>query len=188
MIQDADGTELIVGRNLDYIREFVSYVPGTRGNIVDIIDAILKTERFWNETSVCSVNASPDTLVMVIQLCLTAISLDRRYCNNAVAQFDWSQYEAYASPQRQPVFLGRLKNDLNVLWCLHVVNFFKFHLKAKRGEGILAHKFDTLPQDQLPRAWVGRLQQGTQILSSHWKGSYSKCELIYLTPRQALVS
>ncbi|KAM3086817.1 hypothetical protein ACMFMF_000755 [Clarireedia jacksonii] len=171
-IRNADGNELVVGNNLDYIRGFVSYVPGTKGNVVDIVDAILKTEKCWDVMTVCSVDSSPDTLVMVIQLCLTPISWDPRYCNNSVSHFDWSQFEVYAAPQQQPVFVGQWKNDLNVQWCLHVANFFKFHLKAKNGEGVLAHAFAALSQDQLPRAWLGRLQQGTQKLESNWKGAY----------------
>lgn len=165
----------MVSRNLDYIRNFVSYVRGTKGNVVDIVDAILKTAKPWDITTVCSVGSSPDTLVMVIQLCLTLISWDPRYCNNSISHFDWSQFEVYAAPQKQPMFIGQWKNDLNVRWCLHVANFFKFHLKAKNGEGVLAHAFADLEQDELPRPWLGRLQQGTQKLANNWKGAYCKC-------------
>lgn len=170
---------MIVSRNFDYIRDYVSFVSGTThtGNMVDIIDSICKTDNNWNFKKVNSVDSSLDsnTLVLLIQLCLTWISWDPRYCTNTISHFDLSQLEVYASPARQPVFLGRWKTDLNVRWCLHVANFFKFHLKAGKGEGLLAHAYSDLHRNQLPQPWLGRLKPGTQQLGSHWKGAYCKC-------------
>ncbi|PQE20967.1 Myo-inositol transporter 1 protein [Rutstroemia sp. NJR-2017a BBW] len=172
LIEDNNGNKVIVGNNLTRIRQLVSHVvPGTNGQFVDIVDKILLTDDAWQAGVVCSVNSSPHTLVLVVQLCLSPISLHPDYCNSAVARFDWSQHEVYASPVRQPVFLGRYKHDLNVLWCLIVVNFFKFHLKATNGEGLLSHAFGALSRNHLPRPWIGRLQQETQELERHWKGS-----------------
>jgi hypothetical protein len=184
LIKDKDGNEVIAGNNLTRILQLVSHVvPGTNGQFVDIVDKILMTDEAWQAGPVCSVNSSPDTLVLVVQFCLSPISLHPNYCNSAVARFDWSQHEVYASPVEQPVFLGRFKHDLNILWCLHVVNFFKFHLKATNGEGLLSHAFGALPRNQLPRLWVGRLQQATQELGRHWKGSFCKCGLMCLIAR-----
>ncbi|KAB8302162.1 hypothetical protein EYC80_005609 [Monilinia laxa] len=175
-VLDDKGNEVIVSRNLDYIRDFVSFVSGTThtGNMIDIVDSICKTNNNWNFNAICSVDCPSDsnTLVLLIQLCLTWISWDRRYCTNTISHFDLSQLEAYASPVRQPIFLGKRKNDLNVRWCLHVANFFKFHLKAGKGEGLLAHAYADLPQTQCPQPWLGQLQPGTQQLGSHWKGAY----------------
>ncbi|KAA8577057.1 hypothetical protein EYC84_007068 [Monilinia fructicola] len=54
----------------------------------------------------------------------------------------------------------------------HVANFFKFHLKAGKGEGLLAHAYADLPQAQCPQPWLGQLKPGTQQLGTHWKGAY----------------
>ncbi|ESZ96283.1 hypothetical protein SBOR_3338 [Sclerotinia borealis F-4128] len=174
--RDDNGDEVIVSRNLDYIRNYVSFVPGTdqTGNLIDIIDSICKTDNDWNLYTVCSVNCPSDsnTLLLLIQLCLTSISWDPRYCKNTISHFDLSQFEVYASPAKQPLFVGKWKNDLNVRWCLHAANFFKFHLKAGKGEGLLAHAYSDLPGSQLPQPWLGRLKSGTQQLGSHWKGAY----------------
>ncbi|QSZ35260.1 hypothetical protein DSL72_008129 [Monilinia vaccinii-corymbosi] len=173
---DDNGDEVILSRNLDYIRDYVSFVSGTThtGNMIDIIDSICKTDNNWEFYTICSVDSPSDsnTLVLLIQLCLTWISWDPRYCTNTISHFDLSQLEVYASPAQQPIFLGRWKNDLNVRWCLHVANFFKFHLKAGNGEGLLAHAYADLPRNQLPQPWLGRLKSGTQQLGSHWKGAY----------------
>ncbi|KAF7959187.1 hypothetical protein EAE96_002702 [Botrytis aclada] len=173
---DDNGNEMIVGRNIDYIRQYVegSFVSGTThaGDIIDIVDAIAKTRNDWNLKAICSVDSNANTRVLLIQLCLTSISWDPRYCTNTISQFDLSQLEVYAPPARQPLFLGKWKGDLNVRWCLHVANFFKFHLKAGKGEGLLAHAYAELEQSQLPQPWLGRLKSGTQKLGSHWKGAY----------------
>ncbi|TEY36652.1 hypothetical protein BOTCAL_0545g00040 [Botryotinia calthae] len=173
---DDDGDEMIVSRNIDYIRQYVegSFVSGTThaGDIIDIVDSIAKTHNDWNLRSICSVDSNVNTRVLLIQLCLTSISWDPRYCTNTTSQFDLSQLEVYAPPARQPLFLGKWKGDLNVRWCLHVANFFKFHLKAGKGEGLLAHAYAELEQSQLPQPWLGRLKSGTQKLGSHWKGAY----------------
>ncbi|KAF7894650.1 uncharacterized protein EAF01_010100 [Botrytis porri] len=171
-----NGDEMIVSRNIDYIRQYVegSFVSGTThaGDIIDIIDSIGKTRNDWDLKAVCSVDSNVNTRVLLIQLCLTSISWDPRYCTNTISQFDLSQLEVYAPPARQPLFLGKWKGDLNVRWCLHVANFFKFHLKAGKGEGLLAHAYAELEQSQLPQPWLGRLKSGTQKLGSHWKGAY----------------
>ncbi|TGO31904.1 hypothetical protein BHYA_0383g00040 [Botrytis hyacinthi] len=173
---DDNGDEIIISRNIDYIRQYVegSFVSGTThaGDIIDIIDSIAKTRNEWNLKAICSVDSNVNTRVLLIQLCLTSISWDPRYCTNTISQFDLSQLEVYAPPARQPLFLGKWKGDLNVRWCLHVANFFKFHLKAGKGEGLLAHAYAELEQSQLPQPWLGRLKSGTQKLGSHWKGAY----------------
>jgi len=128
------------------------------------------------------VSASVDgTLVYAIQLCLTPISLDPRFCNSKVSHFDISQYQAYSTPAQQPIFVGKYKQDVNLRWLLHVVNFFKYHLTAE-DEGLLAHHYKDLEFDQYPKPWEGRIEPGTKPLKSHWKGAYSKLFLIiYLT-------
>jgi hypothetical protein len=113
------------------------------------------------------------TLVYAVQLCLTPISLNPRFCNNRrVSHFDLSQYQAYDTPARQPMFCGKYKQDVNLRWLLHVVNFFKYHLTVN-AEGLLAHHYKDLEADQFPQPWEGRIEPGTKPLKSHWKGAYS---------------
>lgn len=113
------------------------------------------------------------TLIYAIQLCLTAVSLNPRFCDSKVSHFDISQYQSYNTPARQPIFVGKFKQDINLRWLLHVVNFFKHHLTVA-DEGLLAHYYSDLEADQFPQPWEGRIKPGTSPLQTHWKGAYSK--------------
>lgn len=160
--------------NHDYIREWVTH---GRSRHTDVLDAILNTEQTsWYEDDVVSANTDK-SLILVIQLCLTSWSLHPDSCNSTVLHFDISQGQAYADHKKQPVFVGGWKQDINVRWLLHTVNFFKLHLKASSGEGLLAQHYEELDRDQLPQPWLGRIKAGTQPLGSHWKSAYSKFKL-----------
>ena len=170
---DADGNQTIIGLNQNYIRDWVTH--GRRRH-TDIIDAVLNTEKTsWALNDVVSANTD-NSLVLVIQLCLTSLSLHPNSCNSTVSHFDMSQKEAYADHKKQPVFVGGWMQDINVRWLLHTVNFFKLHLKASSGEGLLAQQYEELERDQLPQPWLGRIKEGTQQIGSHWKSAYSKLE------------
>ncbi|KAG0649749.1 hypothetical protein D0Z07_3720 [Hyphodiscus hymeniophilus] len=167
---DAEGKQTIVGRNHEYIRDWVQH--GGR-KYTDIIDAILSTDKTsWDFRDVVSAT-TVDSLVLVIQLCLTYISLHPGSCNNEVSHFDMSQREAYADHAKQPVFVGGWKQDINVRWLLHTVNFFKLHLKSPHGAGVLAQHYEDLEHHQTPQPWLGRIQGGTQPIGSHWKSAYT---------------
>lgn len=60
------------------------------------------------------------------------------------------------------------KPDLN--WFLHAVNFWRFHTK-NQAEGGLGWCYPELPKSSLPRAWMGKLKEGTQALAPRWKGA-----------------
>ena len=140
---------------------------------IDIIEAILDTGSEWEMDRISS-SKSEGALVMVIQLCLTPFSLDFLSCNGPVCHFDDSQKQAYMCWKEQPIFRGSYKQELDVRWLLHVVNFFKYHLKAGSGEGLFNHAYNGLDEDQFPKPWLGKIKAGTQELKSHWKGAYSK--------------
>jgi 1,2-phenylacetyl-CoA epoxidase catalytic subunit len=114
-----------------------------------------------------------NTLLYVIQLCLAPITLHPSYCNKKVSHFETSQYQVYDTAHRQPVFVGKYRQDINVWWLLHNVNFFKYQLKAEE-EGLLAHAYEDLESDQVPQAWVGTIKAGVNALGCHWKGAYSR--------------
>ena len=144
---------------------------------VDIVDAVFNTSRGWGAESfrdmIKIVSASTaESLVYVIQLCLTPFSLHPETCNHKISHFDISQYQAYERSSEQPMFVGKFKQDINPRWLLHVVNFFKYHLKAG-GEGLLEHAYSDLDSNQYPQPWAGLIQPGVLPLGSHWKGAYS---------------
>jgi hypothetical protein len=158
------------------MREWITH--GRRKH-TDILDAVLNTEQTsWMEDDIVSANTD-SSLVLVIQLCLTSLSLHPDSCNSTISHFDISQREAYVDHKKQPVFVGGWKQDINVRWLLHTVNFFKLHLKASSGEGLLAQHYDELERGQLPQPWLGRIKGGTQPIGSHWKSAYSEFILSY---------
>ncbi|TAQ86739.1 hypothetical protein B7494_g4941 [Chlorociboria aeruginascens] len=176
-VQDENGRQIVQGKNLEYIRKLLSRdPPGRDYEYTDILEAVLNTENNWNMESLVTAR-SEGSLVLIIQLCLTSLSLDPQSCNTKVSHFDLSQAEVYTCPNDQPIFMGAGKQDLNVRWLLHVVNFFKFHFKAAKGEGILSHAYRDLAPEEVPQPWIGKLKEGTQQLGSHWKGAYA-----YLDP------
>jgi hypothetical protein len=182
---DDKGNRIVQGRNLQFIYDLITGADGK--SYVDIIDSIFSTpfDNDMNKQSDMSriVSARKDgTLIYAVQLCLTPISLNPRFCKSKVSHFDISQYQAYATPAQQPIFCGKYKQDVNLRWLLHVVNFFKYHLTAG-DEGLLAHHYKDLETDQYPQPWEGLIEPGTKPLKSHWKGAYSK--LILVIPNNA---
>lgn len=111
---------------------------------------------------------------MVIRLCFIHLLLHPQICNIKTNVFLASQEQVYKCFIEAPLFLGRNKNEINILWFLHTANFFKFHFKTHDGEGILAHMYQQLEKAELPMAWPGKLKGGTQKLGPYWKGAFSE--------------
>ncbi|KAI6708363.1 hypothetical protein JHW43_009103 [Diplocarpon mali] len=177
MTSDGNGKQVVRGLNLSYIADLLT---GNGLSYLDIVDSIFNTSfdkdvnTAYNSRQV--VTATKDkTLIYVVQLCLTPFSLHHEFCNRNVNHFDISQYHAYSRPCSQPICTGFFKQDVNVRWLLHVVNFFKYHFKSE-GEGLMAHDYKELEVDQLPQFWVGNIKAGTQPLARHWKGAYMYME------------
>jgi hypothetical protein len=167
---DACGPNGLEGRNLKTICSLVT--DNGQGPYVDIIDSILSTEYPYVSRNILSADKD-NTLVFVLQLTLTAISLHPNMCIKRVCHFDLSQIQTYSTADRQPVFTGKYKQNINALWLLYTVNFFKFHLKSD-GEGIMAHAYANMEDHQYPSMWTGRIKAGTQPLQGYWKGAHSK--------------
>lgn len=143
---------------------------------VDIIDSVFCTNYDKQIVGIGSGimrNDNPAHTLYSVQLCLAAFSLHPKFSKGNVKHFDASQYQVYSSPSTQPIFLDKWKQSVNTRWLLHVVNFFKYHFKT-RGEGLLAHDYIELDADQYPQPWVGKIENDTQPLGTHWKGAYSK--------------
>lgn len=170
-ISGENGNELVVARNIQFIRNLVT--EGTPNfSYLNILDAVLNTDNDWDVDSTPRVK-DETSFVMLVQLCLTSISLDPNCCNYKVSHFDMSQAQVYAAPHKQPVFEGGWNQDVNIRWLLHTVNFFKHHVKAGNGEGLFAYSYAALEPHQLPQPWLGKIISGTQQLKSHWKGIQS---------------
>ncbi|KAI9050954.1 hypothetical protein LZ554_005065 [Drepanopeziza brunnea f. sp. 'monogermtubi'] len=150
--QDENGNMVVRGSNLSFIAELLTGHNGT--SYLDIVDSVFNTSFFDQETadSLDQVITAADknTLIYVLQLCLTPFSLHPDYCNHRVNHFDISQFHAYSGPRTQPVCNGVFKQQVNVRWLLHV----------------------ELELDEIPQFWVGHIMGGTQPLGRHWKGAY----------------
>lgn len=174
LVQNEHGELNIHGLNLQFIRDMITGDNGM--SYVDVLDSVFSTtydEDLGKNVNRLMRSSDPGALLYNVQLCLTAISLHPEYCNAKVNHFDLSQHQAYSSPSMQPIFLDGQKQSINSRWLLHVVNFFKYHVKCK-GEGLLAHAYADLDVDHHPQPWPGRIQAGTQPLGTNWKGAYSK--------------
>ncbi|KAF4630370.1 hypothetical protein G7Y89_g7768 [Cudoniella acicularis] len=170
-----NGVAVVDGLNMNFIRQLISNEADPR--FKDIINAVLNTEvdEYYNNNDIVSAKKE-ETLVLVVQLILTPLSLHPDICNARVFHVDLSQQQAYATAKVQPLFIGKYKQDINVRWLLHTVNFFKFHLKAPVGEGILSQEYSNLEEHQYSQPWAGVIQSGTQKLGKYWKGVHTFLE------------
>lgn len=173
MAYDDKRNKIVQGRNLRFIEDLATGQNGS--GYLDVVDSTFCTSIDADASEPASLDtiftaARDDSFVYVVQLCLTPIALDPRW-RTRVFHFDISQYQAYATRDCQPLFTGDYLQEVNVRWALHVVNFFKYHLKSE-GEGLLEHDYKDLEPSQLPQFWVGNINGGTQPLARHWKGAY----------------
>lgn len=60
---------------------------------------------------------------------------------------------------------------INIFLLVHIVNFFRTHLKNESRSEIF-DKFKDLAEDEKPNVWQGPLKQGTGKLGRSWKGTY----------------
>jgi hypothetical protein len=183
MGRDDFGNLIVVGLNHQYIQDWVCNKGD--GNYLDILEAVLTKpsdiQGFWHPDRVITASRE-GTLLLVVQLCLTALNL-HPVSNNvgkglnspkSIPHYDCAQIEVYADHEKQPLFLGKWKQEMNVRLALNIVHFFKFHLKAPSSEGILSELYRSLEPNQLPQPWLGKLQKGTQKLGANWKGTFSR--------------
>ncbi|RFU36337.1 hypothetical protein B7463_g65, partial [Scytalidium lignicola] len=135
----------------------------------DIMDAMLT-----NDDNEISDSKSYGAELLVIQICLAPFALNRFYhASNKLMHFDESQRMVYAHQEEEPLFLGTCSTNINARWVLHALNFFKFHMRAAGGEGILNTEYDAFDHHLLPQFWTGKLTGGTQTLDHRWIGAYT---------------
>lgn len=110
---------------------------------------------------------------VALKLCFTHLMLNPQI-SQQMSRFVDSQSAVYTCMRRVTLFKGRSGLDINFTWLEHVANFFKYHFRQQNGEGLLTHLIEDLPEEDLPRAWPGKLQDRAQELGPKWKGAFSK--------------
>lgn len=164
---NSHGKEVVTGLNHAFIRRILTG-PCLKINLVNAIGNTGQLFQSEKETS----SKSSRSLVLIVQLCLLHLSLDPAISKTRAPRISESQQQVYKCFKEEPIFKGKNGGEINLPWLLHVTNFFKFHFKQHDGEGMLAHMYDALDKSELPRAWCGKLQSGTQELGKRWKGTF----------------
>ncbi|KFY16136.1 hypothetical protein V491_05439 [Pseudogymnoascus sp. VKM F-3775] len=171
VVQDEDNNEIVSGLNHNFFVKYFQYIaPDGRLKGTDLMNNIAGTEFM---SPVKRRPSGPKPLAKLIRLCFVHLLLHPHMCNIKTNIFLASQENVYKCFTEAPLFLGKNKYEINTPWLLHAANFFKFHFKTPDGEGILAHMYQQLEKGELPRAWMGRLKNGTQKLGPHWKGAFT---------------
>ncbi|KFX91484.1 hypothetical protein O988_07727 [Pseudogymnoascus sp. VKM F-3808] len=171
IIMDEDNNETVSGHNHRFFIKYFHYVTED-GQLqgTDLLESYAGT--MFNTTP----KKKPiglEAFAMVVKLCFAHLLLHPDIFNIRSSIFMASQEHVYKCLTEAPLFTGRNKHEINFPWLLHVVNFFKFHLKTPDGEGILAHMYQQLEKSELPTAWTGKIKGGTQKLGPHWKGAFT---------------
>jgi len=87
--------------------------------------------------------------------------------------FPDSQQAAYSSVASMPMFVGFNKLQVNLVWVLHIMNFFKYHITSS-SEHTLFEQFAMLESWEKPQEWKSQLKGGTYTLGKFWKGTYGR--------------
>lgn len=88
------------------------------------------------------------------------------------------QRAVYAATNKAPIYEGFSHTDVNMVWVMQCLDFFRYHMMNK-DTMTLSSAMDDLPAVQRPSAWQGPLKNGAVPLTKHWKGTYS-----YLQPKE----
>jgi hypothetical protein len=129
------------------------------------------------------------TMLQMFQLLMSARSLSFITSSPTILAFPESQQMAYMDTARQPIFGGSSGMEVNMVWALHVVNFFRYHM-LQDSEFTLCPAFKDLSNAMdgtaMPQMWKNKLSNNDSLapVGKHWKGSYGKLALtICLLPR-----
>jgi len=90
-----------------------------------------------------------------------------------IYSFEASQKAVYESPLKEPIFQGFNKQEVNLEWTLHCLNFFRYHLKSRQA-GSLYETMEELPAHQGPWMWESKIRNSNNIddIPRFWKGTY----------------
>ncbi|KAG8626124.1 hypothetical protein KVT40_006525 [Elsinoe batatas] len=96
----------------------------------------------------------------------------RHWYDNRVYGFAVTRQAVYDTSTSQPLMIG---DRINMLWLLHLTNFFKKYI-GDPAHGIIYHEWHDLEVVEWPRWWRTRLTAGTHTLGKHFKGTYAYVE------------
>ncbi|KAF2260824.1 hypothetical protein CC78DRAFT_384489 [Lojkania enalia] len=137
-----------------------------------LIRFILNSRLFFNTRRLPSPSRAPGinpTLVAIQLMCAHFLfSLDGFKQN--ILSFDLSQQLVYATSITAPIFTGPHKVEVNLVWVLHCLNFFRSYMV---GDQVMGKVIATMVDGERPSGWRGRLTDGAAPLSRHWKGTYA---------------
>ena len=157
----------------------MGYESGYSRNIAEVHRFLLRSNLLNKVLSPVYRRCDVNPLMLTLQLVFTRWQLDLAI-GYFTYGFGYSKHAVYGDPYKYPLFLDQDSMKINTIFCLHIVNFFKYHLTNEK-ENTLFEAYSQLEKSQRPQAWNGQLQQGRGIpgvkkLGKHWKGSY--CKLI----------
>ncbi|OBT79980.1 hypothetical protein VF21_01140 [Pseudogymnoascus sp. 05NY08] len=171
IVRDEYGNESVSGLNHRFFSKYFQDTPSTvRRKGSDLLDNL---GRIGYDLTPKKRPSRQESLTKVVKLLFTHLLLHPHSCNIKTDVFLASQEFVYKCFKEAPLFLGRNKNEINIMWLLHAANFFKFHFKMPDGEGILAHMYQQLEKGEWPMPWAGKLKSGTQKLGPYWKGAFT---------------
>ncbi|KXT13764.1 hypothetical protein AC579_6592 [Pseudocercospora musae] len=115
-------------------------------------------------------------LLQTLQLMATPnfLDLDRRHYggDSQVWGFPESQQMAYATATERPIFKGCNGLDVDIEWCLHQINFWKYHM-LRAEECTLYEAYTELDVAERPHFWSSELtNNGNATIGKSWKGAY----------------
>lgn len=111
-------------------------------------------------------------LLTVIQLLFTPWTLDLELAFQTYS-FAYSQKAVYAHPNDYPFFLDKHRYIINIEYLLHIANFFKYHM-IRSDEQTLYQDVGALDEDEKPKIWTEKLDEGPKQLCKYWMGSYGR--------------
>jgi hypothetical protein len=94
----------------------------------------------------------PSRLMITVQVILAPLILSLRTPEIHAFDFPQSQQIVYSGPRHKPIFRGRGALEVDMLWTLHQINFWKYHM-VRREECTLHPAFISLEEWERPQLW-----------------------------------
>ncbi|KAF2189704.1 hypothetical protein K469DRAFT_561995 [Zopfia rhizophila CBS 207.26] len=154
---------------------YLSYDPWGRPlcpNQKHLINFIRNSRNLMNVKRQRSADERVSPQLAAIQLMCAHFLFGQEKMSFNICPFDESQKAVYETAKVAPIFHGFNKQQVNMEWVLHCLNFFRYHMMDK----VTATLRDTVAQmdaTQKPYAWCSELQEGSYPLSKYWKGTYA---------------
>ncbi|KAL9053507.1 MAG: hypothetical protein Q9162_004745, partial [Coniocarpon cinnabarinum] len=140
-------------KNLQALRQFCK--------VSDLMDNVLEPKNLHHKRR---------PLLTAVQILLSFVSFDLS-TNPRTFSFPQSQVKVYATPYRKPIFLGQNRSQIDLMWVLHVINFFKHYFTTPHTA--LEDVYTDLTRAEHVQPWSHKLKSGVTPLSYGWKGIYA---------------